>query len=188
MTSRLLALPADKQMRSVIVLRDIDPRILAMLGVRFVLTDREYDGPVSVRAIEPIKEKFLFLYEIARPNLGDYSPVVVSKIATAPEIIARLANPSLDPTHEVIADVPSDINRLVPGATLCAHFQRQSPTAGRERRPLDPASSSGIQPLPRSDRARRRKTNFGSGELSGNRYSVFRQVRHQIVAPDGAVP
>ena len=110
-TSRLLALPADKQMRSVIVLRDIDPRILAMLGVRFVLTDREYDGPVNFRAIEPIKEKFLFFDRgPKRQNIGDlYFPVVVSKIATAPEIIARLANPSFDPTHEVIADVPSGI-------------------------------------------------------------------------------
>ena len=34
--------------------------------------------------------------------------IVVSKIATAPEIIARLANPIFDPTHEVIADVPGD--------------------------------------------------------------------------------
>jgi hypothetical protein len=113
-TSRLLALPADKQMRNVMVLREIDPRILAMLGVRFVLTDRKYEGPVSVRAVEPTKEGTLFLYEIAKPGLGDYSPTAVSKIATAPQIVARLADPQFDPTHEVIADVPGDVNGLVP--------------------------------------------------------------------------
>jgi hypothetical protein len=113
-TSRLLALPADKQMRSVIVHRDIDPRIMAMLGVRFVLTDREYDGPVSIRAIESAKERTLLLYEIAKPNLGNYSPIAVRNIATAPEIIARLAEPTFDPTREIIANVPGEVNGLEP--------------------------------------------------------------------------
>ena len=43
-TSRLLAKAGDMQMRSVMVLREIDPRILAMIGVRFVITDRMLKG------------------------------------------------------------------------------------------------------------------------------------------------
>ena len=50
LTSRLLARPGDRQMRSIVVLRRIDPRILAMLGVRFVITDREYGGPARIFA------------------------------------------------------------------------------------------------------------------------------------------
>jgi hypothetical protein len=114
LSSRLLALPGDKQMRNIMVLRDINPRLLAMLGVRFVLTDRAYDGPAILRATVPTKDRTLFLYEIAKPNVGDYSPTTVTRMTTASEIIARLADPNFDPAREIIADVASNANGLVP--------------------------------------------------------------------------
>jgi hypothetical protein len=113
LTSRLLALPGDTQMRSTIVLRDFNPRTLAMLGVRFVVTDRTYDGPANLRATVPGKDRTLYLYEIANPNVGGYSPTTVSKLATASDIIARLADPNFDPAREVIADLPGDAGSLV---------------------------------------------------------------------------
>ncbi len=114
MTSRLLAVPGDRQMRNIIVLRDIDTRILAMLGVRFVVTDRPYDGTAGLRAATPIKDRTLYLYEIAKPNIGDFSPTLVTRIATAPDILGRLADPNFDPAHEIIADIPAAIGGLVP--------------------------------------------------------------------------
>jgi hypothetical protein len=113
-TSRLLGTAGDKQMRNIIVLREINPRILAMLGVRFVITDREFDGAATLRASVPAKDFNLFLYEIGNPNLGNYSPTVVSKTSTATDIIARLASSEFDPTHEVIADIPGDAAGLLP--------------------------------------------------------------------------
>jgi hypothetical protein len=123
-TSRLLGLPGDKQMRNVIVLRDINPRILATLGVRFVITDRKYDGPARLRTSVPVQDRKLFLYEIADPNLGNYSPTKVSRLATATDIITRLGNADFDPKAEIIADI------------------------------VDTAAPSGIQPLPRSESCR----------------------------------
>ncbi|MGA8615078.1 MAG: hypothetical protein WB760_26055 [Xanthobacteraceae bacterium] len=126
LTSRLLALPVDRQMRTIVVLRHIDPRILAMLGVRFLITDQEYDGPVKLRASEPVKGRTLFLYEIAAPNVGDYSPIVVSRLATASEIIARMANEYFDPGQPFFRHCrgrfPSKIIRVISGpknATKC---------------------------------------------------------------------
>ena len=71
-TSRLLARPGDRQMRNVSVLRNIEPRILAMFGVRFVITDAPFDGAGSLRATLDTNGETFYLYEIARPNLGSY--------------------------------------------------------------------------------------------------------------------
>jgi len=113
-TSRLLAVPADEQVRSVLVLRHIDPRILAMLGVRFVITDREYAGAATLRASLQAKNRTLFLYEIGNPNIGNYSPTAASNLGTATEIIGRLSDPNFDAAHEVIADLPDGTTGLVP--------------------------------------------------------------------------
>jgi hypothetical protein len=113
LTSRLLGLPGDKQMRNVIVLRKLDPRILAMLGVRFVITDRAYGGNATLRASIPINDRTLLLYEIAKPNLGDYSPTIVHKMDTATEIVTRLADQNFEPTREIITDIRVDSGRLV---------------------------------------------------------------------------
>ena len=113
-TTRLLGSPNDMQMRSVGVLRDIEPRILAMLGVRFVITDAPFDGAARLRARLPVKGETLYLYEIARPNLGDYSPTVVRKPFAAADIIERLGNADFDPSREIIADVPGNAEGLVP--------------------------------------------------------------------------
>ena len=114
LTSRLLTLPGDKQMRSVIVLRKIEPRILKMLGVRFVITDREYDGPATLRVSSSDQDRTLYLYELNHPNLGNYSPTAVRDIATATDIVARIGDPSFDPTREVIGNVPGDMAGLLP--------------------------------------------------------------------------
>jgi hypothetical protein len=125
-TSRLLGLPGDKQMRNVIVLRDISPRILAMLGVRFVITDREYDGPASLRTSIPVKDRTLLLYEIPDPNLGSYSPTKVSRLATATDIITRLGDSDFDPKAEIIADIAEEGERLVPARNTSLTFLGRS--------------------------------------------------------------
>ena len=135
-SSRLLALPGDKQMRNIMVLRDIDPRLLAMLGVRFVITDRAYNGPVTLRATVPIKDRTLFLYEIGKPNVGDYTPTTVRRMTTATEIITRLADQNFDPAREMIADIPNDVNGLVPARNarltfLGASLRLQAESDGR---------------------------------------------------------
>jgi hypothetical protein len=136
LTSRTLALPGDKQMRNVMVLRDLNPRILAMLGVRFVITDREFDGPAILRSTFPTAQRAFFLYEIANPNLGNYSPTTIHSAATAAAVVARLQEPDFDPTREIIGDAPGDTGELVPasGSTLTflgAALRLQAESSGR---------------------------------------------------------
>jgi hypothetical protein len=120
--TRTLALPGENQMRNIIILRDIDPRILAMLGVRFVVTDREYSGPATLRMTLPTAQRTYFLYEIADPNLGNYSPTTFDHAATATDIIARIQNPAFDPHREVIGAVPDDTSQLVPASHATLTF------------------------------------------------------------------
>ena len=117
LTTRTLALQGDKQFRSSLVLRDIDPRILAMLGVRYVITDREYSGSTTLRMTLPTPQRTYFLYEIADPNLGNYSPTTFDEASTAADITARLESPSFDPRSEVIGVVPGgDTRQLRPAS------------------------------------------------------------------------
>jgi hypothetical protein len=98
LTSRTLALPGDRQVRNAMVLRGADQRILAMLGVRFVIADDRQIG----------------VFPIPHPNVGDYSPTIVTEAKTAADVVARLRSPFFDPTQEIIANVPSDWSGLVP--------------------------------------------------------------------------
>jgi len=113
-TTRLLARPDDGQMRNVSVLRRIEPRILAMLGVRFVITDAPFAGDVTLRATMGFSGGMLFLYEVPRPNVGTYSPTSVLTPRDATEIVGRLASPDFDPARDVMADVPQRPAGLVP--------------------------------------------------------------------------
>ncbi len=111
-TTRLLALPTDMQMRNVIVFRNVTPRILTMLGVRFVITDSSYAGPAQLRSTLPISDRTLFLYELTEPNLGNYSPTAVTRMTDATGIIARLSSADFDPKSEVIGNVSGDTTNI----------------------------------------------------------------------------
>lgn len=112
-TTRLLAATGDKQMRNVLVLRKIDPRILRMIGVRFVITDKEYQGDASLRSSLALQNRSLFLYEIADANLGNYSPTQLRPINSAAAIIDRLNQPEFDPRREIVVSalegLPADL-------------------------------------------------------------------------------
>jgi hypothetical protein len=121
-TSRLLALPGDKQMRSVSVLRRVNLRVLEMLGVRFVITDALVNEAARLRSSMVVKGATLYLYETERPNLGDYSPTVVRGATTAADTINRLSDAAFDPSREVVADIQGGGEDLVPAANARLSF------------------------------------------------------------------
>jgi hypothetical protein len=91
-----------------------------------VITDREYDGPASLRTSVPAKDRTLLLYEIANPNLGNFSPIEVRKLATATDIINRLGDSDFDPKAEIIADIAEEGERLVPAQNASLTFLGRS--------------------------------------------------------------
>jgi hypothetical protein len=127
---RFLTEPGDLQIRNLLGMRRIDPRILAALGVRYFVTDRSFDDdrarlrqvlPVAVssefvRQIgEPrsIEDFSLYLYEVERANLGQYSPTEIRLAVSANAMLAALADPALDLSRYLVT--AEDLDRpLVP--------------------------------------------------------------------------
>jgi hypothetical protein len=104
--------PIDQQWRNEVMFRRIGTRLLAAVGVRFVVTDAPFEGdallrqtvdvPVASDAFQrvginyPVPEFKLYLYELKRPNVGNYSPTQVAPASNASAILGRLADPSTD--------------------------------------------------------------------------------------------
>lgn len=120
--------PADLQIRNLVAMRRIEPRLLAAIGVRFVITDMPSDGlrlrqkidvPVTQDELNElgVRTKIpsfsLYLYEVSGSNIGQYSPTRVRVVRNASDMLESLAEPTLDPANTLIVD--KDIHvRLVP--------------------------------------------------------------------------
>jgi hypothetical protein len=125
MLSELLARPADRQLRSFANITVPNEKILKLWGVRFVVAD--YVLPFGVQRISvPVEgmtewrsewylqhspsrpqdvsfDSPVRLFELARANLGDYSPTRVVEVGTAKEVVDHMRAPDFDGTSTVIA-------------------------------------------------------------------------------------
>jgi hypothetical protein len=70
-----LATAADHQLRSTIVMTRINPLMLALWGVRYIITDTETTAGREVASLHTPRSGTLHLVELPNPNLGNYSPV-----------------------------------------------------------------------------------------------------------------
>ena len=70
-----LSSAADHQLRSAIVMTRINPRMLALWGVRYIITDTETTTGREVASLHTRRSGTLQLVELPNPNLGNYSPV-----------------------------------------------------------------------------------------------------------------
>jgi hypothetical protein len=102
-TTRLLGVEGDQQARNVLVLRRINPEILKLLGVRFVVTDARYQGSATLRTTMQVGDRTLFLYELDDVNVGQYSPTRIVRRMTAPAILDYVEGNTFDPRNEVVA-------------------------------------------------------------------------------------
>lgn len=94
-------------------LTKFDPRILAMLGTRYVITDREFNNGTVLRYQEHIDpQRIQYLYELDHPNVGDYSPTNVDQMQDATTALHKMADPAFDFRTDVILD------RAVTGSTF----------------------------------------------------------------------
>ena len=116
--TRLFATPRDAQQRSVVVLTKPDTRLLPLFGVRYVIAERELppDGSLMPRqtlrwfrpcsmgancqnSAEPHAQ---FLYELASPNLGNFSPTKQIIEPTAAGCISKMQASNFDPRRDVV--------------------------------------------------------------------------------------
>lgn len=102
-----LAKPEDHQLRNVMTLRQIEPRILRALGVRYFITDLPVTVDAHLRAhIDGVGSLSLFLYELDNVNLGNFSPTGVVHATSAGEMLLELSKPDFDAAKTVVTEVP----------------------------------------------------------------------------------
>jgi hypothetical protein len=119
---RFFTAPDDIVIRNVVGVRQIDQRMLRLLGVRFIITDLPIDGaqeqiklPIAVS--EQTRERYrwvrelhdplnLYLYELAEPNLGQFSPTEIRVAQSADAILTQLSDPKLDPARVAVTSAP----------------------------------------------------------------------------------
>jgi hypothetical protein len=110
-TKTFFALPYDRQMRSVMVLRRPNAKLLAAIGVRFVVTDSKISEGVNIAVVSLGNIGNLYLYEISRPNLGQYSPTIAVVSTKAKEMLSIMDGQDFDPMHKIVVQttLPSDL-------------------------------------------------------------------------------
>jgi hypothetical protein len=88
-TRDLMARQEDIQMRNFSTLRKINPKLLKLFGVKYIISDSKINFPANlVQKKEIISEsKILYLYSYNRINLGNYSPTKFVGIGDAKSFI-----------------------------------------------------------------------------------------------------
>jgi hypothetical protein len=96
--SRLLSTPEQKHVRQLTTVTRFDPRILAMLGVRFVITDRPWPGlvPKTTLIVTPENPDFwtLYLYELPNVNTAGYWATRPLTVDTTRQAMLWMAAPA----------------------------------------------------------------------------------------------
>jgi hypothetical protein len=125
LVSRLLSLPQDAQMRAVLVMRRVEPRILAMLGVKFIITDEPTE--LSLRGTVVVDPSLnLYLYQIANPNLGNYSPTQPEVMSDATSMLVRMKSRDFDPQKQFIVSAWNYSQPLNPADSVTMIFEGTS--------------------------------------------------------------
>lgn len=128
--------PDDIIFRNVIGTRHIDPRLLKLIGVRYVLTDLPTDhaalkGQITIPTPPAAKKRLefdklniesyqMYLYEYSDVNLGQFSPRNVIRAPDANQILNLMSNPEIDLKQNLIIgpDVTEDMPLHLTDAAL----------------------------------------------------------------------
>lgn len=111
--SRLLARPADRQIRSITVLTTPNIGLLEVFGVRYVVSDQPLPPPAKLRRTQPATGEgvALHLYELPNPNLGTLAPAVAIRAGSASEQLDAMA---VNDLHHAVVAATALPERLAP--------------------------------------------------------------------------
>ena len=120
--SRTLARPIDPQLRNIMALTVPNAPILQALGVRFVISDRSLGDEFQLREVmKSATDPELRLYELPKPNLGNYSPTRTVLAKDASDALAILKN-GFDFQNLAVVTEPLT-EALVPASSVRLRFE-----------------------------------------------------------------
>ncbi len=133
--------------KSMFVLRAYDQRAARMIGIRYVVTDAA-NVPGGMLVYERMTgDTPLRLFRIDDTNLGQYSPTKLTRVATAAEALAAIADASFDPQRDAVVEddgpgnlVPATLQSLIVEAGPALHVRAVSPGTSLLVLPFDYSS------------------------------------------------
>jgi len=100
-----------------------DPRILAMMGVRYLVSD--FDIDILMKGVPIFQWEKFRIYQLNGVNLGGYTPTQTIIAATADETLTILADPAFNPHSQAVLDETEKLlPPLMPATSARLTFQR----------------------------------------------------------------
>jgi hypothetical protein len=177
--TEFLSRPRDVQTRSGLVLTRGDSNILRLLGVRYVITNHEFDFGHEAIAL-PLKDETVRLIELNSPNLANYSPTTVRHVSDFHTGLSLIHEPTFDGATTVVTDATdAPLDEPLTAATNSRltyeayGFQLEAESRGHSVL-IVPTQFSRCWTVEGSGSPRLFRTNLAVGR------SVFRQIGRQI--------
>jgi hypothetical protein len=112
--TRFVARRDDRQMRSTLVLRNPNARLLGFLGVRFLIADAAQGEPFRLMMTDHLRPgETLYLYEVPDVNLGSVSPGEIRTAGSFDSALDQIVDSRFDiRRHAILIDAPVAAARL----------------------------------------------------------------------------
>ena len=112
--ARLLNAAGAQDLRSYETQSIVNDRIMALLGTRYLVSDKvlpERDPVLKHRLVEG---RDLYVYSVPAANVAGYAVTRVRHVTSAQDAIAWLTDPAVDLTTAAVLTTPNDLPPLVP--------------------------------------------------------------------------
>ena len=123
--SRALSRPQDFHSRNWAMITKADPKLMAALGARFLLADRELEDPLLTFRTQQTNSEGITVsaYEIAGANTGSLSPTHTVLSGNASETIALMTSPTFA-FNETAVVHEANLSGLTPAELGAINFQK----------------------------------------------------------------
>ena len=115
--ARLLNAPNTKDLRSYETQSIVNDRIMALLGTRYLMSDKVLPERAPVLKHRLVEGRDLYVYSVPAANVAGYSVTEVRRTANAQDAITWLADPAVDLTTAAVLTTPGDLPSLVPASS-----------------------------------------------------------------------
>jgi hypothetical protein len=112
--ARLLNAPGARDLRTHETQSIVNDRIMALLGVRYLLSDKLLPERAPVFSYRLVEGRDLHVYSVPDTNIAGYAVTKVRGAASAQETVALLADPALDPRATAVLTASDEPPPVIP--------------------------------------------------------------------------
>jgi hypothetical protein len=122
--ARLLNAPGARDVRSYETQSIVNDRIMGLLGVRYLLSDKLLPDRKPVLSYRLVEGRDLYVYSVPDTNLTGYAVTKIQRAATGQGVIALLADPAFDPRTTAVLTTLDELPPLVPASDHSLTIER----------------------------------------------------------------